>query len=230
MDVAQILKDCSGLLIEEDLLLLEEELQAGSYDDAYVRSCSDAIASIRTGFSEGSSGGVIGGANRISDRGAPEDGGSRVASRPIVLVDSTELSPYGTPDGARSGLEIDPFLELESIRRCSTYKSQLKSYIEQHDFFDENFVDENFSRFDDLELKIIVASVCLSESFLDKYFDALDPEAVARHQVFSEEFFMRHFRELDAKIVLRQGVNDWRAKKDRSKKLDAFLRLKGVMF
>lgn len=230
MDVAQILKDSSGLLIEEDLLLLEEELQTGSYDSAYARSCSDTIASIRAGLSERPSGGVLGGTSQASDLGAPEDGLPKSASRPIVLVDSAELSPFGKPDGVRNGLEIDPFLELESIRRSSTYKSQLKSYIEQHDFFDESFVDKNFSRFDDLELKIIVASVCLSESFLDKYLDALDLEAVARYQIFSEEFFMRHFRELDAGIVLRQGANDWRTKKNRSKKLDAFLRLKGVMF
>ncbi len=34
MDVARIVDNYSELLIEEDLLLLEEELQTGAYDNA----------------------------------------------------------------------------------------------------------------------------------------------------------------------------------------------------
>ncbi len=37
---------------------------------------------------------------------------------------------------------------------------------------------------------------------------------------------MRHYAELDAQTVLEQGVNGWRKKGARSKKLDMFLRQK----
>lgn len=230
MDVARIIESYRELLIEEDLLLLEEQLQTGTYDNAYVRRCSDAIMAIRQ------TKGVGGDANSDSldatrglDSYCSADATEEDDSRRGIYVAGNELSPYGAPDGAGGVAKTDPFLELEALRHLSKRKSQLKSYIERNDFFDEEFIDENFSRFDDLELKIIVSSVPLSESFLEKYLGALDPESVARHQSFSEAFFMRHFKDFDYDVVLNHGVNSWRTKEGRSKKLDTFLRLKGVM-
>lgn len=68
----------------------------------------------------------------------------------------------------------------------------------------------------------------MGESFLEKYFGALDPDKVARYQEFSEQFFMKHFSQLDAVAVLAHGKNEWRKKDKRSKQLDVFLRLKGI--
>ena len=230
MDVARIVENYSEFLIEEDLLLLEEELQTGAYDNAYVRRCFDAIATIRQTKGAGSSANNDSfGATRELNPCCSEDAAGEAESRNSVYVAGSELSPYGAPNGAGGVAKTDPFLELEALRHLSKRKSQLKSYIERNDFFDEEFIDENFSRFDDLELKIIVSSVPLSESFLEKYLGALDPESVARHQSFSEAFFMRHFKDFDYDIVLNHGVNSWRTKEGRSKKLDTFLRLKGVM-
>lgn len=230
MDVAHIVENYSELLIEEDLLLLEEELQTGIYDNAYVRRCSDAIATIRqTKGARSSADNDSFGVTRELDSCCSEDTAEEADSCNGVYVVGSELSPYGAPDGAGGVAKTDPFLELEALRHLSKRKSQIKSYIERNDFFDEEFIDENFSRFDDLELRIIVSSVPLSESFLEKYLGALDPESVARHQSFSEAFFMRHFKDFDYDVVLNHGVNSWRTKEGRSKKLDTFLRLKGVI-
>jgi hypothetical protein len=68
----------------------------------------------------------------------------------------------------------------------------------------------------------------LEEGFLEKYFGALDKDKISRYQCFSEGFFIKHYSQLDATVVLTKSKNEWRKKENRSKRLDVFLRLKGV--
>ena len=67
-----------------------------------------------------------------------------------------------------------------------------------------------------------------NQPLIDEAF--LNADRIATTQLFSEEFFMRHFASFKAQLVLQKGKNPWRSKENRSKKLDTFLRLKGVHF
>ena len=141
MDVARIVDNYSELLIEEDLLLLEEELQTGAYDNAYVRRCFDAIATIRQ------TKGVGGDANSDSldatrglDSYCSADATKEDDSRRGVYVASNELSPYGAPNGARGIAKTDPFLELEALRHCLRESRSSKATSSETIFSYEEFI------------------------------------------------------------------------------------------
>jgi hypothetical protein len=146
-----------------------------------------------------------------------------------IVVSIGDVAPEGSNSVAA---EMTPekivFNDIEMIRKDNVYKTKFKKYIKASKTIDETFVDEHYSFFESWELDAIISVKQMSEEFLEKYFDVLDHDKMARYQEFSEGFFMKHWSDLDSDIVLNQGKNDWRKKENRSKQLDVFLRLKGV--
>ncbi len=238
MDVREILRsDASGLL-EEELEMLEEELAAGDYDAAYRRECATLIESERHArevarakakavVAEGDgTGGKVPGAVATSGAKAqiPHD------VSPSVTVAAASLSPYNTVNMPQKTPYETVSADVAAIRRSDKRKSLFREYLRKQPLIDEAFLDVHLSLFDEWEMGAILDHIKLSEAFLEKYLSALNANKVATTQLFSEEFYMKHYSALDAKLVLLKGKNPWKSKEQRSRKLDTFLRLKGVHF
>lgn len=225
MDILRLLKEQGSQLLDEELDALSEELETGDYGDAgYLFQCMRLIGDekVRRRNEKAASPGSAEASAGNGKKPAKKGGG--------VFVPTSELSPYSKVEIA----EKDPVEVVRSdvavMRRLNTRKSEFKKYIKNQPLFDEKLLDSCFSFFDDWEKGAILDVMKLSEPFLDKYFDSLDATRIAQKQLFSEDFFMRHYGELPVDIVLKKGKNPWRSKDKRSKKLDTFLRLKGVQF
>ena len=146
----------------------------------------------------------------------------------IISSDPAALSPYGAPVVSTAS-ELDVVeQDIAAMRRMGDYKSKFKNYLKSSTIIDEVFCDTHFTVFNDAERSMLLETLLFSESFLEKYFTALDTDDISRHQLFSEEFFMRHYANLNAELVLKQGKNPWRLKQNMSQKLEMFLKLKGV--
>lgn len=247
MDIKGILANQWAELLDVDLASLEEELATGGYDSSYVLECNDAIWRIRrertNAFRK----------ELLAQKGLDEDSKASepVTAKPmakivkepgkkpelsvnvplfesVMAVPATELSPYGTPAAQPEPTEGEKLMrQLELIRLSAKPLDELEKYL-MGSPFDEAFIERNISVFRGDELSVVLGCYGFDEGFLEKYFNVFDADDIAKTQRFSEEFFMRHYAELDAKTVLEQGVNGWRKKGARSKKLDMFLRLKGV--
>lgn len=247
MDIKGILANQWAELLDVDLLSLEEELATGGYDSSYVLECNDAIWRIRRertdafrkellaqkGLDEDSKASEPATAKPVAkivkEPGKkPELSVNVPLSESVMAVPATELSPYGTPAAQPEPTEGEKLMrQLELIRLSAKPFDELEKYL-MGSPFDEAFIERNISVFRGAELSVVLGCYGFDEAFLEKYFNVFDADDIAKTQRFSEEFFMRHYAELDAKTVLEQGVNGWRKKGARSKKLDMFLRLKGV--
>lgn len=247
MDIKGILTNQWAELLDVDLASLEEELATGGYDSSYVLECNDAIWRIRRERTDAFRKELL--AKKESAEGSkalepsagmpkakivkepgkkPELSVNVPLSESVMAVPATELSPYGTPAAQPEPTEGEKLMrQLELIRLSAKPLDELEKYL-MGSPFDEAFIERNISIFRGAELSVVLGCYGFDEAFLEKYFNVFDADDIAKTQRFSEEFFMRHYAELDAKTVLEQGVNDWRKKGARSKKLDMFLRLKGV--
>lgn len=229
MDIKEILQANGSQLLDEELDMLEEELAGGEYDARYRQACENLLHSERRlRRTQNARAGKVTGGDGVARK-------RKKASLPSVVAVSAmtpegELSPFNKVEvPVKSAFEIVS-ADLAAIRRSDKRKSLFREYIAAQSRVDEAFLDEHFSLFDEWEMGVILEKKKLSEAFLEKYFDALDADHVARKQLFSEEFFMKHYAAFDAQAVLKRGKNPWRKKDKRSKKLDTFLRLKGVTF
>ena len=215
MEIKEILTTQADELLDIDIDVLNEELDTGCYTHAYKKECKaliDAIARKRALTRSSKSAQVI----------EPD-------TQPTVrTLHPSALFPYNKPDERDEEQGGNLESDLAAIRKSSKKASEFKAYIERHPFIDEDYIDANFSLFEPQERSTLLGMRKFSEPFLEKYFDSLDHNALARHQEFSEGFFMSHFSDLDPRIVLEDGINAWRGKDSRSSKLDVFLRLKGV--
>lgn len=232
MDIRGILKEQADRLLDAEIDLLADELTLGDYDAAYRDECRLLIDAERKKRKTAKAH-----ASDIAEHGEepPDAKGKSGSQLPSgvsgsVLVPTGSLSPFNNVEVP----EKTPFetvsADVTVIRRAEKRKSLFREYLDKQQLLNEELLDAHFSFFDDWEMGAILDGMQLSEAFLDKYFDVLDHDRVARKQLFSEEFFMRHFGDMDAALVLQKGKNSWRAKDMRSKKLDMFLRLKGVRF
>lgn len=221
MDVRGILEHHADELLDIDLDCLEDELLLGEYGAAYARRCRTLIANIRKRRAQE-------GLSASYEAAMPADSDTSGAAGTVV-VPADALSPFGAPrtDKALSPRELVA-RDLAVLRRSSEEEKDLAEYLAKPTLVDEAFVDQHIDLFDEVELRVIVRRLPLSEAFLEKYFDVLDHKAISECQCFSEEFFIRHYADLDVMAVLRRGPNGWRHKDRRSDKLDVFLRLKGV--
>lgn len=250
MDIKGILANQWAELLDVDLATLEEELATGDYDSSYVLECNDAIWRIRRERTdafrkdllakkepvEGSKdfralepSAAMPKAKIVKEPGKkPELSVNVPLSESVMAVPTSELSPYGTPAAQPEPTEGEKLMrQLELIRQAAKPLAELGKYL-MGSPFDEAFIERNISVFRGAELSVVLGCYGFDEDFLEKYFNIFDADDTAKTQRFSEEFFMRHYAELDAQTVLEQGVNGWRKKGARSKKLDMFLRLKGV--
>ena len=230
MDIRAVLADSAEKLLDDELSMLAEELTTGGYDAAYRKECRDLIDAERKRRKEARSGvGVAAGSVAQVVPGGP----ARRLPHDVeksVLVSPDVLSPYSQVEVPAKSPKETVAADLAVIRRSETRAKLFREYLKNSAIIDEAFLDSNISLFDAEELAIVVTQMSLSEAFLEKYLAALDLKKVATNQRFSEEFFMRHYADLDAELVLKRGINEWRNKDKRSKKLDMFLRLKGVHF
>lgn len=217
MDILKNLKESGKDLYPEDLDLFETELATGgTYNASYKAQCQKLIKELRKWMKEKDS---------QPDKDSEKEGGSIDP----LLVSIMDLSPQDTvTEGSELSAKAVIQRDIAKIRQDSNYKSLFKKYVTEKTMIDSEFVDANYSIFQQWELDAIISVRQMTEEFLEKYFGALDHDKIARYQQFSEAFFLKHYSQMDANIVLEHGKNEWRKKENRSQKLDVFLRLKGV--
>lgn len=224
MDILTILQESMDDLLPEDLVFFETELATGeTYDAEYQAICRNKINQIRKWMS-----GDINSLDNEDGDNCCKDKKSNKDNKRLIMGIADMI-----PEGA--GPVIPQYTpaqrvhsDVDSIRARSDYKSTFKKYIKESSIVNAEFLDKNFSIFNNWEMNAIVSIKQLGEEFLEKYFGALEHDKIARYQLFSESFFMKHFTQLDTNIVLEKGKNEWRKKENRTKQLDVFLRLKGV--
>lgn len=215
MDILEILKKSGKDLYPEDLDFFETELATGGqYTAKYQTECRSLINQIRN-WQKGDAPAVATQTPKGKTTG--------------IEVDISEIAPKEANPAMDMPQDQRLFLDISKMRDESSYKTRFKKRIEDADFVDAAFVEKHFSFFKEWELNAILSVKQMGEAFLEKYFGALDHDKIARYQLFSEAFFMKHFTQMDYTIVLQHGKNEWRKKESRSKQLDVFLRLKGVM-
>lgn len=217
MDIRELLLKHKNELLDVDLSCLEEELDTGEYDKPYIEGCRELIGGIR------------------DERRRAVERASKLARREEQSDKSAgmlrELSCSGS-DNSASGIASDSnaIADIAAISSNSNARELFKSYIENHPELDQSFVEQHIGSLPGEAIDVFLELLTFDEAFLDRYFDVLDRAKIARFQTFSEEFFIRHYDDLSETIVLKQGVNSWKKKADRSRKLNTFLRLKGVQF
>lgn len=221
MDIEDILTNQHDELLEVDLRSLEVELDTGEYSKQYVAHCHELIQLIRK-------------QRALAREKQPGEDFQKHVNPPLsqspLTVPASSLSPFGQKIELPEPTEAEKLArDLEIIRQANSPETELKSYFEKTKN-GEVFIDANFSAFNESERTTLMKCFDFSEAFLEKYFDALDHATLAKTQHFSEEFFVKHYADLNPDLVIKHGVNKWRAKENRSSKLDVFLRLKGVRY
>lgn len=224
MEILKLLTESEAELYEEDLDFFETELATGdNYSDGYKLKCYEMIEQVRARMN---------GAAPDEDT-PPEECEAKPKKRrrvsSNVVVGLGALAPEES-NPALSSMTQAQIIEhdVSQLRIKSAHKTAFRKYLKSCPAIDAAFLEENYSFFTPDEIDVILSAVQLGEEFLEKYFDALNHDKIARYQLFSESFFMTHFAQLDASIVLEHSKNEWRHKDKRSRQLDVFLRLKGV--
>ncbi len=215
MDILNTLKEKGKELYLEELDFFIAELETGDYSVAYVKECKDLIKSIRNW--------------KKPQKDNSNDDNKKQGNINDVLMRPGDLIP-GYAEDSKNNLNTEEQIkqDIEEIRKKSDYNNLFREYIENSTLLDEAMIEKLLKFFISLELEEILTIKTFSETFLENYFSILDHSKIARYQYFSEDFFMKHFNDLSYSTVLQKGVNEWRKKANRSKKLDVFLRLKGV--
>ena len=217
MDIRDLLLKHKNELLDVDLGCLEEELDTGEYDKPYIEECRELIGGIRDERRQA--------VERASKSVRREERRGKSAGVTLEFFHS-----YG--DISANGMTSDSnaIADLAAISSNSNARELLKAYIESHPELDQSFVEEHIGSLPVDAIDVFLELRAFDEAFLDRYFDVLNQAKIARFQMFSEEFFIKHYGDLNETIVLKQGVNPWKKKSDRSRKLNTFLRLKGVQF
>ena len=217
MDILKILLESKNELYPEELEFLETELATGGYKPEYVQQCREKISELKNWKK----------AEGDENKEVHED--VKTVQHSGVVVNLVDLAPKNNNSAAADMNDVDRFFEgINVLRAAPSYKSNFKKFIRKQSEVTPEFIETYYARFRPWELNAILSIRQLGEPFLEKYFGALDHDAIARYQEFSEQFFMKHFTQLDAEIVLQKGKNEWRHKDKRSTQLDVFLRLKGI--
>lgn len=217
MDIRELLLQHKNELLDVDLDCLQEELDTGEYDKPYIEGCRELIGGIRDERRQA--------VERASKRAQREGQSDERAGMPLEFSRSCgDVSANGIAGDSNA------IADIAAISSNSNARELLKAYIENHPDLGQLFVEQHIGSLPGDAIDIFLETRAFDEVFLDKYFDVLDHAKIARFQAFSEEFFIKHFVDLNETIVLKQGVNSWKKKADRSRKLNTFLRLKGVQF
>ena len=209
MDIYKFLKDEETNLSFDELQFLEDELLIGNYDVNYIKKCKEKIGMIK---------------NKKKDKESKKYGVSYEDLQGL-LIESSDLLESDEEDE----LSIDEkFINMVvKIRGTKEFEEKIMEIIKKLDI-KEDFIDKNFSFFKKGEITYLCENISFSEYFLEKYINELDKNTISKFQYFSEDFFQKYYRFFNANIVLNNGVNEWRNKDKMSKKLEIFLKLKGV--
>lgn len=220
MDILEMLQNDYEDLCEEDIEMIEEELAVGRFPPDYLIQCRMHINNITHYFEQKKREKVY-----IGDSGASSSMLKTEEEVTVVAGETETVQEMEERVKTKAELLHD---RLISIRSMPDPETKFRDYIQTEKGFTNEFIDQNFSEFNDTERIILLSIRDFNEAFLDKYFDVLDHRELAVHQQYSESFFMKHFDEMPTQIVLTKSRNKWRHKKNRSGKLSTFLRLKGV--
>lgn len=218
VDILDLIKNADKLYPEDIEYFIAELETSGNYDPIYVIQCKNEIEKLTK--------------PKTKQQGNEKAQNKNAGSSVFVSIDDLHLE--GTAAINAEQLEANKRNEfiskVTSIRQggVKRWEAEFESYIKNNPIVTPKFIKENASFFKPLEFNVLLTKHNMDEEFLEQYFSNIDPVVIACHQYFSEAFFMKHFNELNYNNVLKKGINDWRLKENRSKKLDVFLRLKGV--
>ena len=218
MEILEMLAKQADELYPEDLDVIEAEIATSEYSEDYKRKCYEKLSEVKKWLES---------KDDSSENKQPDDPVHKKNGKGLFL-DLADVIPASGDKKSAVTVEQTIVNDISRIRRLDSYKSEFKKYINKTKEIDSSFIETHISFFQPWEMGTILTEKQMGEAFLEKYFDALDHNKIARCQEFSESFFMKHFAKLDTKLVLEHGVNEWRKKDKRSKQLDVFLRLKGV--
>ena len=209
MDIYEILKSENDSLSFDELKYLEDELLIGHYNVTYVGKCYDLIKQIK------------------DSKKNKESRKYRVTRQTLqgLLISSSDLNIYEETESLT--LEETIIKNLETFRGTKEFKTKLENMIKTLEI-NEEVIEKIYKEFRKSELDIFVKNIQFSEMFLEKYIDDLDIEGISKYQLFSEEFFQKHYQKFNADYVIKHSKNEWVKKGNMSKKLEIFLKLKGV--
>lgn len=168
MDVLDILQKNGAALYSEDLAFFEAELDTGDYSLEYIDACKKLIGEIRAWKKQSA-------AQNSSDSGIPGN----------VFVDKEKLTPGAAKSLTEKVRLAQITHDIAQLRTASNYKTRFKQYLADHPDVNEAFIDQNNSLFMPWELDAILKTMNISEAFLEKYFNTLDAEKIARYQLFT---------------------------------------------
>lgn len=224
MDILGMLQNDMDELCEEDIEMIQEELDVGDYSYEYKQQCRLHILKITHYFEQKKKEKAYQGPQELSSRlFKTEEDVTVVTTSSDTTGEIVEVAPKREKTKAEEFRE-----EIQKMRSMAEPEKRFVAYIEENEFITNDFIDQNMNELNEPERNALLRKRQFTEEFLEKYFDVLDHGTLALNQLYSEEFFMKHYAQLPVKVVLTRSKNPWRTKAKRSKKLDSFLRLKGV--
>lgn len=226
MDILGMLQNDMDELCEEDIAMIEQELAVGTYTEEYKSQCRLHILQITHHFEQKKK-------EKVYQTAQSQGLSTRLFMQEadVTVIASVEPESGGIvlEEKRQDKTKAEIFREeLRKMREMSEPAKRFTDYIDDNDFITNEFIDQSFNEFSESERNILLRKRTFTEEFLDKYFSVLDKGTLVMNQLFSEEFFMKHYNDMPVKLVLTKSKNPWRTKAKRSKKLDTFLRLKGV--
>ncbi len=216
MDILMMLQNDADELCKEDLEMIKEELAIGDYSGDYRRECTRIIWRLTHDLEDNEMQKAYQ-AKKVHTSRLIQSEKETVVVIPEPVVPEPAMNKQETFRA-----------ELMKMRTMADPAKRFSEYIANTSFVTNEFIDQNMNEFNERERNELLRKREFSEEFLEKYFDVLDHGTLVINQKFSEEFFMKHFADLNTKLVLTKSKNSWKAKEKRSKKLDTFLRIKGV--
>lgn len=224
MDILGMLQNDMDELCEEDIKMIQEELDVGDYTYEYKQQCRLFILKVTNYFEEKKKEKAYTGPVGLSSQLLKKE--EEVV---VITTKSEETNEIMDISPQYEINYVEEFREtIKKMRSMSNPEKRFIEFIDSKDYITNEFIDQNMNEFSEHERGMLLQNRQFSEEFLNKYFDILDRGMIAINQLYSEEFFMRHFDKLPTKLVLTRSKNSWKAKTKRSKKLDSFLRIKGV--
>jgi len=213
MDIKDELLKNRSILSLDDLDYYKSQLEIGSFESSYYEECYLLILEIKDEILQKNS-------DMASQRVTPVNFGKSVVMKPGD-IDPKQGGKATTPDEQLVGYII-------ASRHRTTNKEEFTKLLKTNPNINEQFFEKHFSKFTQNELDWSLENFMFTEKFLEDHFSNLTSVIISSTQKFSEEFFIKHMAQLDATIALTKGINDWKDKTKRRKKLDTILKLKGI--
>ena len=207
MEVLEMLKQQGDKLTNEELKFLIDELNTGSYCQDYKGECLSIIDQIKK--------------NR--KHGKVEKGNEKVYT---VIMSPEEIK--NRLDKNTLSPEDKFFHDLEIARMMNNGVQVVEENISEN-ILDGEFFINHLNKFTGFEVFKILELVKLTEKQIEALFNVVPYGAIESTQVISEDFFIKHFEEIDVESLKKNKVTNWIVDPtQRSKKIEIFLKMKGV--